>query len=39
MTTEILMHFNEDLTEEQQKELLLSYGNNPDGTHAQLIDF
>ena len=34
MTTEILMHINEDLTEEQQRELLLSYGNRPDGIHA-----
>ncbi len=36
MTTEILMHIDEDLTEEQQRELLLSFGNREDGMHAHL---
>lgn len=36
MTAEILMHINEDLTEEQQNELLRSFGNRPEGMHAHL---
>ena len=34
MTTEILMHFDEELSEAQQRELLLSLGNRPNGIHA-----
>ncbi len=36
MTSEILMHFDEDLTEEQQNELLKSFGNTPEGMHSHL---
>lgn len=34
MTNEILMHFNEELSEEQKRELLLSLGNQEHGLHA-----
>lgn len=36
MTAEILMHIDEDLTEEEQRELLLSFGNTAEGMHAHL---
>lgn len=36
MTAEILMHFDEELSEEQQRELLRSLGNREDGMHAHL---
>jgi len=36
MTTEILMHINEDLTAEQQEELLKSFGNSAEGMHAHM---
>ena len=35
MTSEILMHINEELSAEQQHELLLSLGNRPNGIHAE----
>ena len=34
MTSEILMHIDENLSAEQQRELLLSLGNRPNGIHA-----
>lgn len=36
MTAEILMHINEQLSPEQQDELLRSFGNRTDGMHAHL---
>ena len=36
MTTEILMHVNENMTPEEQREFLLSYGNRPGGMEAHL---
>ncbi|MCW8829093.1 MAG: hypothetical protein OQK94_08565 [Gammaproteobacteria bacterium] len=36
MTAEILMHIDENLSEEQQRELLLSFGNREEGMHAHL---
>lgn len=36
MTAEILMHIDEDLTEAQERELLLSFGNREKGMHAHL---
>lgn len=35
MTNEILIHFNEELSAEQQHELLLSLGNRENGIHAE----
>lgn len=35
MTHEILMHVDEELSEAQQRELLLSLGNRPNGIHAE----
>lgn len=35
MINEILMHFDEELSEAQQRELLLSLGNRPNGLHAE----
>ncbi len=35
MTNEILMHVDEELSEAQQQELLLSLGNRPNGIHAE----
>lgn len=34
MTSEILMHIDEELSTEQQRELLLTLGNRPNGIHA-----
>ncbi len=34
MTSEILMHINEELTEAQQAQLLKAFGNRPEGMHA-----
>lgn len=36
MTTEILMHVNEDMTPEEQRQFLLAYGNRPGGMEAHL---
>jgi len=36
MTAEILMHIDEDLNEQQQRDLLLSFGNREKGMHAHL---
>jgi len=36
MTSEILMHIDEDLTPAQREELLRSLGNRPEGMHAHL---
>ena len=36
MTSEILMHIEEDLTAAQQEELLKSFGNRSEGVHAHL---
>lgn len=36
MTTEILMHIDENLTADQQRELLLNFGNREGGMHAHL---
>ena len=36
MTSEILIHIDEELTEEQQAELLRAFGNRPEGMHAHL---
>jgi hypothetical protein len=36
MTSEILMHIDEDLTLAQQEELLKSFGNTAQGMHAHL---
>lgn len=36
MNTEILMHIDEDMTPEQQREFLLAYGNKPGGMEAHL---
>ncbi len=36
MTTEILIHIDEDLTAEQQEELLKSFGNRAEGMHAHM---
>lgn len=36
MTAEILMHIDEELNAEQQRELLLSFGNREEGMHAHL---
>ncbi len=36
MTSEILLHIDEDLTEAQQEKLLISFGNRADGMHAHL---
>jgi hypothetical protein len=36
MTTEILMHINENMTEEEQREFLRSFGNRPGGLEAHL---
>ena len=36
MTTEILMHVNEDMTPEQQREFLLNYGNRAGGMEPHL---
>lgn len=34
MQSEILMHFDEDMTPEQQHDLLLNFGNRPGGLEA-----
>lgn len=34
MTSETLIHIDEELTPQQQEELLRSFGNRPDGMHA-----
>ncbi len=34
MTNEILMHINENMTAEQQREFLLNFGNRPGGLEA-----
>lgn len=36
MTAEILMHINEDLSPEQQRDFLLSFGNKPGGLESHL---
>ena len=36
MTAEILMHIDEDMTEEQQREFLLNFGNVPGKLEAHL---
>jgi len=36
MTAEILMHIEEDMTEEQQSEFLKSFGNRAEGMHAHM---
>ena len=36
MTSEILLHIDEDLTAAQQEALLISFGNRADGMHAHL---
>jgi hypothetical protein len=36
MTAEILMHIDEELNEQQQRELLLAFGNREQGMHAHL---
>ena len=36
MTTEILMHVNENMTPAEQREFLLAYGNRPGGIEAHL---
>ena len=35
MTNEILMHFDEELSEMEKQELLLSLGNRENGIHAE----
>ena len=36
MTSEILMHVDEDMSEEEQRQFLLAYGNKPGGVEAHL---
>ena len=36
MTAEILLHVDEDMTSEQQREFLLNYGNKPGGLEPHL---
>ncbi len=36
MTAEILMHVNEEMSAEQQREFLLSFGNKPGGPEPHL---
>lgn len=36
MTNEILMHIDENMTADQQREFLLNYGNKPGGMEAHL---
>lgn len=36
MTSEILMHIDEDMTEEQQREFLLNFGNRPGKLEAHM---
>lgn len=36
MTAEILMHIDETLTADQQRELLLAFGNRDEGMHAHM---
>ena len=36
MTSEILMHINENMSTEEQRDFLLSYGNKPGGLEAHL---
>ena len=36
MTTEILMHIDEDMSAEQQRDFLLNFGNKPGGLEPHL---
>ena len=36
MNTEIMMHINENMTAEEQRNFLLSFGNRPGGLEAHL---
>jgi len=36
MTAEVLMHIDEELSADQQRELLLAFGNRQEGIHAHM---